>query len=964
MMKWKFKFMQRRVTETRHKTMRHPKPSPWRDRVCCAAAAASVTFLCFCFDGFGLWAPNAALDGELVHDDIVAIVRNPDVVNSDPGIDWYSLWTNDFWGTPMSSPASHKSFRPLTVLTFRLNYLVSGSKARGFHAVNVALHFVVCVLLGELARRMTRGLWSVKESLPLQLLVVVLFGVHPIHSEAVTSIVGRADLLCATFFLVALLLFIDCCDNEALEVNETRSPVSYLVSSAPMQDKPKQKVKLWLSMGFATLALFSKEQGITVLGLFVLYRLAILCKRGTEDKCYSVIHRILYAFTNDELVFTSCFTFSALMAYRVMLHNGTLPRFSEHDNPASYEPHFLTRTLTYSYLAAFNVGLMLYPAVLSYDWQMGSVPIVQSLWDVRNLATVALLMALSKVAWLIVSDDFGNGVTHKNDSAETLDHEDSGSEGSVRSSASEENDDFPRAQQCGPSLLLMSVALLSFSYMPASNVFVTVGFVVAERVLYIPSMGFCLLVVEGFRRTLNYCKLRSCDSKRCQKILLIFVIAFVVAHAARTLRRNQVWRSRATLFESGVRELPTNCKMHYNYANLQKDQGRFHLARKHYRIALCLCPNHASAHNNLGTVVDSSSEAEKHFRQAIGINLNHAGAHYNLGMLYRRRGQFELARALLERSLILEPSLADAVSSLADLECLQGRCGRAEPLHRKAIELDSESAPIRNNYASFLHDQGRLREASEQYKRAVALEPTNTAAIVNAAETMKKLHIDQEAEDLYRRALTLEHDPWVMDQLAVLYAKAKRFAEAEEMFVKISRDHPSYLTSRLHHAQMLMQIDDMDGAERVLQQAILADAGFRDGLRQIALLYSLTNRTMEAEEWIRKALRLCPRGAIECASLHADYGDILKDMSNLNRSAECYSEAIKLQPHLTHAHINLGVIRHLQGDYSSAFHHYTIAYSLEPNNTLVVENMEKLRKRILKSFRQHSTTIDAAFEVS
>lgn len=87
-------------------------------------------------------------------------------------------------------------------------------------------------------------------------------------------------------------------------------------------------------------------------------------------------------------------------------------------------------------------------------------------------------------------------------------------------------------------------------------------------------------------------------------------------------------------------------------------------------------------------------------------------------------------------------------------------------------------------------------------------------------------------------------------------------------------------------AQMLMHVDDMDSAERVLYEAIRIDAGFRDGLRQMALLYSFTNRTMEAEEWIRKALRLCPRGAVECASLHADYGDILKDMSNLNRSAE------------------------------------------------------------------------------
>lgn len=48
-----------------------------------------------------------------------------------------------------------------------------------------------------------------------------------------------------------------------------------------------------------------------------------------------------------------------------------------------------------------------------------------------------------------------------------------------------------------------------------------------------------------------------------------------------------------------------------------------------------LCPTHASAHNNLGTVVTSAFEAEKHFRKAINLNLHHAAAHYNLALLYR-----------------------------------------------------------------------------------------------------------------------------------------------------------------------------------------------------------------------------------------------------------------------------------------------------------------------------------------
>lgn len=43
------------------------------------------------------------------------------------------------------------------------------------------------------------------------------------------------------------------------------------------------------------------------------------------------------------------------------------------------------RFLTYAFLPVFNTWLMICPYCLSYDWQMGSIPLVESLWDVRNL---------------------------------------------------------------------------------------------------------------------------------------------------------------------------------------------------------------------------------------------------------------------------------------------------------------------------------------------------------------------------------------------------------------------------------------------------------------------------------------------------------------------------------------------------------------------------------------------------
>lgn len=64
-----------------------------------------------------LFAYSTALNpnSEFVHDDLVAVVRNPDVFET-PIL---NLFSNDFWGESMSSTTSHKSYRPFTVLTFR-----------------------------------------------------------------------------------------------------------------------------------------------------------------------------------------------------------------------------------------------------------------------------------------------------------------------------------------------------------------------------------------------------------------------------------------------------------------------------------------------------------------------------------------------------------------------------------------------------------------------------------------------------------------------------------------------------------------------------------------------------------------------------------------------------------------------------------------------------------------------------
>lgn len=60
-----------------------------------------------------------SMDGMFIFDDVEAVVNNKDI-QLDTHI--HKVFENDFWGTKMSHNSSHKSYRPLTVLSFRYVY--------------------------------------------------------------------------------------------------------------------------------------------------------------------------------------------------------------------------------------------------------------------------------------------------------------------------------------------------------------------------------------------------------------------------------------------------------------------------------------------------------------------------------------------------------------------------------------------------------------------------------------------------------------------------------------------------------------------------------------------------------------------------------------------------------------------------------------------------------------------------
>jgi len=100
------------------------------------------------------------------------ILKNQDLL---PTTRWTRLFFDDFWGTPLAHSGSHKSYRPLCVLSFRLNYWYGGLDPIGYHLLNNLLHCVVSCLFAYLCHVIYR-------EDKLALFGGLLFAVHPIHT--------------------------------------------------------------------------------------------------------------------------------------------------------------------------------------------------------------------------------------------------------------------------------------------------------------------------------------------------------------------------------------------------------------------------------------------------------------------------------------------------------------------------------------------------------------------------------------------------------------------------------------------------------------------------------------------------------------------------------------------------------------------------------------------------------------
>ncbi len=256
-------------------------------------------------------------------------------------------------------------YRPIRTISYAIDYHLSGLNPVSYHLSNILFHsvsilFVYLITLSLLSNRISA------------FCAALLFAVHPVHTDSVTYIAGRRDILCALFYFMGFYGF--------LKFRQTNRLVYAVLAF----------VAYGLSMG-------SKEMGVTLPAVFFLYDFVNQISSGDNGLDPGPIRGTAGAFKRAArknpyfygIFFAGALTFSY---YKVFINSPS------HQN-VYYGDSMWVTFLTVGRILVHYIRLLIVPVNLVADYSYDAFPLSSSLFEWSTLFSLALL---SGVLFLII----------------------------------------------------------------------------------------------------------------------------------------------------------------------------------------------------------------------------------------------------------------------------------------------------------------------------------------------------------------------------------------------------------------------------------------------------------------------------------------------------------------------------------------------------------------------------------
>lgn len=253
-------------------------------------------------------------------------------------------------------------------------------------------------------------------------------------------------------------------------------------------------------------------------------------------------------------------------------------------------------------------------------------------------------------------------------------------------------------------LFLVSIALYS-------NLFITIGSSFGERFLFVPSLGFCLVIAWAVVNLLKIDlqtpvqKLAALFKGKALYAMLILA-PILLLYSFKTMDRNMAWESNLSLYETDVKTSSNS-------------------ARSHYYYGLELMKTKAKEAESPQLRERFLNEALNEFKEAINIYPGYAGAYEQVGLAAYRKGDYQQAEQYLTEALRRKPNAPTINSNLGIVYFATGRLNEALPLFEKSISINPYYADAFLNMGSTLGTMQRFPEAINAFLKSAELDPSN-----------------------------------------------------------------------------------------------------------------------------------------------------------------------------------------------------------------------------------------------
>jgi len=259
-------------------------------------------------------------------------------------------------------------------------------------------------------------------------------------------------------------------------------------------------------------------------------------------------------------------------------------------------------------------------------------------------------------------------------------------------------------------VLSLAIGMYLCSIALFSNLISPVAGMMADRLAYVASFGFC--IAFGYAVASIYERSFSVLSRRT---ITVFMVILLVTCSGMTIARNAKWKDALTLMRNDIVHVPNSAQAHNLLAS--------YLMRNSY------LPEYAIE------AVSMQREAVDHLKQAIRIWPEFFNAWYDLGRVYQTLGETENAIACYKEVHRQDSTYFDATMNVAFLSEKVGDVSTAIMFYERCIRFNPEMQPAYSNL-SYLYFRSRMfAESIEVNERAIAGHPKWAEPYEHIAQT-------------------------------------------------------------------------------------------------------------------------------------------------------------------------------------------------------------------------------------